>query len=142
MGVAVLSDNAKIDMIVGGLLSDDSFWVVNLFTNNHTPVAGDDTSAFTLASYPGYGSATWSPGTPGINGSDKAVVTPFSDSFAGPTSGGSDSIYGYTVRYTRADGTHHTLMSALFPSAPIVLANNSQSITVNLAFDDYDANNP
>jgi hypothetical protein len=142
MGVAMLSDNAKVDMIVGGLLGHDSFWVVDLFVNNHTPVQGDDTSAFTLASYAGYGSETWSPGTPGISGGDKAVVTPFSGTFTGPTSGGSDSIYGYTVRYTRVDGTHHTLMSALFPSAPIVLANSSQSITVNLAFDDYDVNNP
>lgn len=103
-----------LDEIIGDTLT------LRLFSNNHTPAAGDTSSDYTEVSGSGYSAqaltfANWT------TTADNPAYTTYNDFVTFNFTGAPGNVYGYYI--TRASG--EVVLAQVFPSAPFVPVNGS-----------------
>lgn len=111
---------------VPGAAQED--FVVDLYSNNYTPVAGSSASNFTIATFTGYAQvavARSTFGSPSIVGSTGNVTSSVSPTFT-CTGGSSQTVYGWVMRGASSGKVY---AAQLFTTAFTVVAGSNVQLT-------------
>ena len=112
-------------------------WVIRLFSNNYTPVAGSTLADFTEASFTGYAAVTLDPAdfatatiTSDVAYSTNSVTPTFTC-----TGGGGQTVYGW---YAEGSTSGKVLAAQKFDAARVIVAGSGEAIsTFKIAFQTF-----
>jgi hypothetical protein len=113
-----------LSLIVNKVTATENL-VLKLFTNNHTPVAGDTAGTYTEASGFGYAAVTLTGASWSVSGSGPATASYAQQTFT--FTGGLGNVYGYYM--IRASSTD-LIYAERFASAPFLISNNGDQIKI------------
>ncbi len=105
---------------------------LRLFSNNHTPAAGDTNASYTEVSGGGYAAFAFTAARWSITSADPSVATYASHSFTFTgVIGGSGNVYGYYI----TDNNNKVIAGQRLDSPPYTPAVNGDSVVVNPLID-------
>lgn len=119
--------NAGLDyMDTNDMQADSTSWIVRLYSNNYTPVAGSVAANFTECTFPGYAAQTGLTWTFNAGAASvKTIVSQLMNFIS--TAGGGETIYGYYVQMSTT-----VLFAEKFAAGPYTIsaAGNGVQLTI------------
>jgi hypothetical protein len=135
--IPVVTSQARIDALMGGLLSVSGSWSVHLGTSSPTLSWTSQVSDFLDPFYPEYTIGIWTPTPFVVDLAGTVNATGSSVSFAAPSQMPQELTTCW-ITYTDADGQEQLLEAFYLPDAPVPFGPGGQSYVVNLGFKDQD----
>lgn len=129
----VVTSQAQIDAMLGGLLSVSGSWSVHLGTSSPSVSPSVSLDGFLDPFYPEYAVAVWTPTPFVVDLAGVVHATGASVSFAAPSQM-PQVLTTVWVTYTDAAGQVQLLESWYLPGAPVPFGPGGPRLTVNLGF--------
>jgi hypothetical protein len=133
---ATVTTRAKMDALIGGLLSVTGSWTVHLGTSSPTISVSVTLGAFADPFYPEYAPQVWDPLPLSVDLAGVVHALAGSMTFAAPSLM-PQILTTVWVTYTDADGHVQLLESWYLPDAPLAFGPGGSGFVVNLGFSDF-----
>jgi hypothetical protein len=133
---ATVTTAAKMDALVGGLLSQTGSWTVHLGTSSPTISVSVTLGAFSDPFYPEYSAQVWDPLPLSVDLAGVVHALAGSTTFAAPSLM-PQVLTTVWVTYTDVEGHVQLLESWYLPDAPLAFGPGGSDFIVNLGFSDF-----